>query len=232
MRIGLIVFISIFLLLLLSSCASRQGVRLASVPPPEGIASELEQFGFIVPVDELRLRSFRISSGDLPFDGEIISIVGRSTIYFRDILYPYWIWGNRLSFDLWIDTPYGRMVVDNMWEFGFGRAAGRHGGPIIWQEYQYSRIPIVDGISEEEARDLQYLFTITILGFGLQGFLTDTGTLGILVLAASLAYGIYFRINKRSAKKGQPKTLSYKLITTIYFGIMIPAILIQIGRLL
>ena len=58
---------------------------------------------------------FRIEAANSTFNGELIIFIGNG-ILFRGYLYHYWIWGNRLSFDLWIDTPYGRLVVDNMWE--------------------------------------------------------------------------------------------------------------------
>lgn len=227
----MIAFAILLLLAIFLACGSRQVLRLAPIPPPEGIMQELAQFAFITPVEELPIRSFRIDTDELPFDGETISVVGRGTIYFRGEVYPYWIFGHRLSFTLMIDTPYGRMLVDNMWEFGHRRAARLHDEPVVWQEYQYNRIPIVDGMTEQEAQDLQYLFTIAILSHGLVGFLPGMGIVGLMFAVVSIAYAIFYRIHKKSARLQERKVLVVAVNIT-YFTIAILYFAIIIGRLI
>ncbi|MCL2377252.1 MAG: hypothetical protein FWC76_07660 [Defluviitaleaceae bacterium] len=209
MKIVLMIFAAFYIFLLVSWLGGgSQTYSFTPVDPPEEIINHWRQ---VDPASQVPIRSFRVDAEGSPFDGEIVTFFGYLIIYVGGDMHVYFMRGNRLFFNVEISTTHGRMAVDGMREFGFGRAAARYYDPVIWQDSQQNPVPPPGSITEEEARALRYLLTVAILNFGFMPSMPMVSIFGVALFAAGIAHII---ITRRFKMRGEerPSTLRYRML--------------------
>ncbi|MCL2377253.1 MAG: hypothetical protein FWC76_07665 [Defluviitaleaceae bacterium] len=192
MRIALAIFAVILILLLAARCSSGSEAYEFSWVRGNETISALRQFYEIEEIfwfteEGVSFRGRIINAEDSPFDGEVIVFLGEGIMIFREYKYTYQILGNRLFFDIQIDAPDGMIIIEDMWAFGFGRAAAQINNP------------------------LHYLFTVAILHHTLYSFLPRVNPWVVTIVIA--AFFIYVAFNKKLSEK--QNAFLVKLFSTI-----------------
>jgi len=225
MKIIYAIFIGVLLTLFLVRCGSGSETYEFSWPQSGGTHGVMRQFYSVTEIfwlhdDGVDIRGNMINAPGSPFDGEVIVFVGTDIMLFGEYMYHYHIIGNRLFFDLQISTPHGIMHMEDLWAFGFGRAAARYDEPVVWLGAELNPISPPDGLIESEARALRYLFTVAILEHRLHDFFPNVRIYWIFFVIAGVSFVSVVWIKIRGENEKEAIVLQ-KVLTFTYWSMFI-----------